>query len=30
VGFIVVGLFALTWLVAAGVWRLGLAPSPQR
>jgi hypothetical protein len=21
----VVGLFALTWLVAAGVWRLGLA-----
>jgi high-affinity nickel-transport protein len=30
VGFIVVGLFALTWLVAAGVWRLGLAPAPQR
>ena len=30
VGFVVVGLFALTWLVAAGVWRLGLAPAPQR
>jgi high-affinity nickel-transport protein len=30
VGFIVVGLFALTWVVAAGVWRLGLMPTWQR
>jgi high-affinity nickel-transport protein len=27
VGFIVVGLFALTWLVAVGFWRLGVAPA---
>ena len=30
VGFIVVGLFALTWAVAAGLWRLGLVPTWQR
>ncbi len=27
VGFIVVGLFALTWLAAAGFWRLGVVPT---
>ncbi len=30
VGFIVVGLCALTWMVAAGAWRFGLVPAPQR
>ncbi|MBU3749226.1 MAG: HoxN/HupN/NixA family nickel/cobalt transporter [Mycobacterium sp.] len=30
VGFIVVGLVAITWALAAGLWRLGLVPTWQR
>ena len=30
IGLIVVGLFALTWLVAIGFWRLGVVPARRR